>query len=144
MIPTADDLEQNQKSVTRPKLAGSAYQAIKPTKGQVDLTKRQLMCTKCSKFDNVTNRSVIKVMMKHDDRNELYRCERCNNVVSDATVAYTLGLDLPQYVYWESEDDKDIDTLLKEREEEEKYTIVSIVSDPPNRVNKKKIAKVIK
>lgn len=137
-----DDIE-NPKPL-KPKLAGSNYQAIKPTKGQTPIDQLQVMCTHCSQFDSVTNRSVMKVMMKYDSRNEMYRCERCNKAVSNSTIAYTLKLDLPQYIYWQDEEDKDLDTLLKERDEEEKYTIVSIVSEPPNRISKKKIAKVIK
>lgn len=143
LIPTIDDIENPQ--IAKPKLPVAAYRSIKPTKDQVNIDQLQVMCTNCSQFDSVTDRSIHKVMMKYDPRNEMYRCDICNKAVSNQTIAYTLNLDLPQYIYMDrTDEDKDIETILREREEVEKYTITSIMNEPPNQLNKKKLAKVIK
>lgn len=123
------------------------YRAIKSNqlnkKGGLDI-----LCTMCTTFDQNNIVAVKKVMMEYDKRNELYRCPVCKKVVSERTVHYYLNIELPQYIYYDKSTDgdnkKDIETVLEERERQERFVIQANNDTAPMDAFKRRVAKVIK
>jgi hypothetical protein len=105
-----------------------------------DLKDLNIICPRCTIYDK--DKALNKVYMKHDDRNELYRCPNCNSVTSDNQVRYAMRLELPEYIYYDKT--KDIKDVKKQRESEEKFIIQPINSTSPTDLLKKTSVRAVK
>lgn len=102
-----------------------------------------ILCASCTVFDT-DKKAVKRVMLKHDKRNELFRCPICNKTYSERQVRYVLKLDLPEYIYHDEDSSKDIQEIDKDREKNEKWVVRPINAESPEFKSKKKAAKIIK
>lgn len=115
------------------------YNPIKSTAS--DMNSLEILCTKCTIFDkdNIIN----KVLMKHDDRNELFRCvNNYNHVHSDNQIRYALKLQLPEYIHYNKK--KTVKDINTERQEHEKFIIEPINAQSPTELSAKQRVKAIK
>ena len=112
-----------------------------PIKASInDIKDLNILCTKCTNFDQ--NKALKKVYMKHDARNELYRCDICNSVISEIQVRHAMRLELPEYIYYDKT--KNIQDVKKQREDEEKFIIQPINSTSPTDLLKKTSVRAVK
>lgn len=114
------------------------YNAIKTSIS--DLKELNILCTKCTIFDK--DKALKKIYMKHDSRNELYRCPNCNSVYSERQIRYAMRLELPEYIYYDKT--KEIKDINKQRQQEEKFIIQPINSQSPTDLLKKVGVRAVK
>jgi hypothetical protein len=111
------------------------------------MSELKILCEKntCTRF-TPDGKAIDKVFMKYDSRNELFRCERCPNVVSEKTVRYVMKLELPEYIHKEEINDekKTVEDIQHERESTERFIIEPISNVPPGELRKKRLARVVK
>lgn len=126
-----------------PSPPSTKFRSIKPSnvngRGNLDI-----LCTICTTFDKEGN-TVKRVMMRYDDRNELYKCPICFKVVSERTARYYLNIELPQYIYYDKTDsNKKVEDVLEERDKQERFVIEANNDTAPIDLHKRRVAKVIK
>lgn len=108
-----------------------------------DLSDVNILCASCTVFDT-EKKAVKRVLLRHDVRNELFQCPVCNKTYSDRQIKYTLKLDLPEYIYYDEGDAKEIEEIDKERVQTEKWVVKPINAESPDFKSKRRAAKVIK
>ena len=107
-----------------------------------DVKDLEVFCSTCTKFDKNSN-IIHKVLMKHDDRNELFRCvNNYHHVHSDTQIRYAFKLQLREYIHYDKK--KPISEINKEREEHEKFSIIPINSQSPSELLNKDRVKAVK
>jgi hypothetical protein len=120
---------------------GPKISTVKPS--QSEMRDLEIICNHCTTF-NKEGYFVNKVIMRHDQRNELYACEKCPRVVSEDQVRYVMRLELPEFHNYEKTPDRDnIDKINKERQHNEKFVIKAINSQSPDDLMKRSAAKVV-
>jgi len=118
----------------------SKYNPIKSSSS--DIKDLEVFCSNCTKFDKDSN-IINKVLMKHDDRNELFRCvNNFHHVYSDNQIRYALKLQLREYIHYDKK--KPINDINKEREEHEKFSIIPINSQSPTELLNKDRVKAVR
>lgn len=108
--------------------------------GVTDMNKLEILCTQCTKFGK--DDDIVKVLMKYDDRNELFRCvNNYNHVHSKQQILYALNLQLPEFIHYDKK--KPISDINKERQEHERFIIQPInMQSPSERQNKDRVKAV--
>ena len=102
------------------------YNPIKSSSS--DISTLEILCPKCTIFDK--DSILNKVLMKYDDRNELFRCvNNYNHVHSANQIRYALKLQLPEYIHYNKK--KTVKDINTERQEHEKFIIHPINEQSP-------------
>lgn len=132
--PTASRNLRSDFSETRTSGIKPKYNSLK------DL---RLLCASCTTYDE-NKKAVNRVELRHETMQRLFRCPLCNKVYSEREVTRVLKLDLPEYIYYDQESNKDVGEINQEREKAEKFVIRPINADSPDSKSRRKVAKVIK
>jgi transposase-like protein len=132
--PTASPRLQSNFSDSRVSPIKSKYNGL----GDLNI-----LCASCTVFDD-NKKTVKRVELWHDKRNERFVCQTCNKTYSERQIRYALKLDLPEYIYYDEGSSKDVSEIDKEREKTEKWMIKPINSESPDSKSSKKVARVIK
>lgn len=112
-----------------------------PIKSNVsDLSDVEILCKRCTVFDK--DDVLVKQLMDHDTRNELFKCTKCNNVHSENQIRYALKMKLPEYIHYNRA--KKITDINKERQEHEKFIIEPINAQSPSDLLRKNVVKAVK
>lgn len=107
------------------------------------LSDLRILCASCTVFDE-QRRAVNRVELRHEKMYALFRCPQCNKAYSEREISRTLKLDLPEYIYYDEDSNREIDEINKDREKLEKFVIRPINIDSPDVKSKRRVAKVIK
>ena len=107
------------------------------------LSDLRILCASCTTFDE-DRKAVNRVELRHEKMHVLFRCPLCNKAYSEREISRTLKLDLPEYIYYDEDSNREIDEINKDREKLEKFVIRPINIDSPDTKSKRRVAKVIK
>lgn len=107
------------------------------------LSDLRILCASCTAFDE-NKKAVNRVELRHEKMHALFRCPLCNKAYSEREISRTLKLDLPEYIYYDEDSNREIDEINKDREKLEKFVIRPINMDSPDIKSKRRVAKVIK
>ena len=103
----------------------------------------RILCASCTSFDE-NKKAVNRVEFRYENMHALFRCPLCNKAYSEREISRTLKLDLPDYIYYDEDSNREIDEINKDREKLEKFVIRPINMDSPDIKSKRRVAKVIK
>lgn len=103
----------------------------------------RILCASCTTFDE-NKKAINRVELRHEKMHALFRCPLCNRAYSEREISRTLKLDLPAYIYYDEDSNKDVTEINKERELSEKFVIRPINVESPDTKSKRRVAKVIK
>lgn len=103
----------------------------------------RILCASCTTYDE-NKRAVNRIELRYEKMHALFRCPVCNRAYSEREINRVLKLDLPEYIYYDQDSNKDVSEINQERERSEKFIIKPINSDSPDLKSRRKVAKVIK
>lgn len=136
-------LQRNNPTSNRLQSQIGKTSGIKPSRGKMSDMNILCMTNTCTTFDK-DGKTVKRVLMLHEPRNELYRCPNCNKVVTERELRYVISADLPDYVYYDEKSPKNINEIDTEREQLERYMVKPINAESPMDRGKKRAVRVIK
>jgi len=117
-----------------------SYSPVKGTKEKFSSLK--LLCMKCTRFSD-KDEALEKHYFEYDDRGARFICHICNTTINEKQVKEVLKLDLPEYIYYDDAK-KEVNEVLKQREEEERFIIKPMNTDTPAIKKRKRGVRVIK
>ena len=116
------------------------YNPVKSS-GSTDISNLEILSMKCTVFDK--DDILKKVLMKYDERNELFRCVNIYNHVHSANqIRYALKLQLPEYIHYNKK--KTVKDINIERQEHEKFIIHPINEQSPTDLASKDRVKAVR